>query len=239
MTGASSDPIIRKPTKTLPGNGGKYGGSKKEAPEVLAVIMHIAECLAEVSPGYIAAWNGQMRCTASGDQADQEHKAMVETAHRLYGSFSQRGAPALTMMENMLRRMLPMNFQVTKEAAEFATEAHIHHMCTVANLIKTCCFEALAYDQLVTNLGPERFTEWKAALINEAAGKVPHLFRMLEEDVRNGKFQPLPEEGALKYGRVTPGYDIIGHRARRQRHEAAAKSVHRPSKGRVGGGNGA
>jgi hypothetical protein len=78
-------------------------------------------------------------------------------------------------------------------------------MCTVANLIKTCCFEALAYD-LVTNLGPERSTEWKAALINEAAGKVPHLciFRMLEEDVRKGKFQPLPEEGALTYGPVTP-----------------------------------
>jgi hypothetical protein len=52
---------------------------------------------------------------------------------------------------------------VTKRAAAFATEAHIHHMCTVANLIKACCFEALAYD-LVTNLGPERFTEWKAAL---------------------------------------------------------------------------
>jgi hypothetical protein len=81
-------------------------------------------------------------------------------------------------------------------------------MCTVANLIKTCCFEALAYD-LVTNLGPEGFTEWKAALINEAAGKVPHLFRMLEEDVRDVKFQPLPEEGALKYRHVTPGYDII------------------------------
>jgi hypothetical protein len=100
------------------------------------------------------------------------------------------------MMENMLVKMLPMNFQVTKEAAEFATEAHIHHICTVTNLIKTCCFEALAYD-LVTNLGPERFTEWKAALINEAAGKALHLFRMLEADVRAGRFQPLPEEGAL------------------------------------------
>jgi hypothetical protein len=55
-------------------------------------------------------------------------------------------------------------------------------MCTVANLIKTCCFEALAHDP-VTNLGPERPTERKAALINEAAGKVPHLFRMMGEDV--------------------------------------------------------
>ena len=69
-----------------------------------------------------------MRCTASGDQDDQEHKGMVKTAHQLYETFSQRGTPALTMMENMLRRMLPMNFQVTKEAAEFATEAHIHHI---------------------------------------------------------------------------------------------------------------
>jgi hypothetical protein len=49
--------------------------------------------------------------------------------------------------------------------AHLAAEAYIHHMCTVANLIKTCCFEGAACD-LVTSLGPERFTEWKAALIN-------------------------------------------------------------------------
>jgi hypothetical protein len=77
----------------------------------------------------------------------------------------------------------------------------------VANLIKTCCFEGAAYD-LVTSLGPERFTEWKAALINQAAGKVPNLFRLLEADVRDGRFQPHPEEGALKYRLPTPGYDF-------------------------------
>jgi hypothetical protein len=77
---------------------------------VLTVITHIAECLAEVSPGCIAAWNGRMRCTAGGDQADQKHNAMVETAHQLYEAPSQRGAPALTMMDNILRGMLPMNF---------------------------------------------------------------------------------------------------------------------------------
>jgi hypothetical protein len=58
-TGATNDPITRKLSKMLPGSG-KYGGSKKKAPDVLMHIMHIAECLAEVlSPAYIAAWNGQ------------------------------------------------------------------------------------------------------------------------------------------------------------------------------------
>ena len=61
---------------------------------------------------------------------------------------------------------------------------------------------------MVTSLGPERFTEWKAALINHDAGKVPNLFRVLETEVRNGNFQPHPEEGALKYRQLTPGYDI-------------------------------
>ena len=75
------------------------------------------------------------------------------------------------------------------------------------HLIRACCFEGLAYD-LVTRLGPERFTEWKTTLIHEAAGKAPRLFGMLEEDVRKGNFQPCPEEGALKYGPATPGYDI-------------------------------
>ena len=107
-------------------------------------------------------------------------------------------------MQSILKKMLPLDFKVTREAAEFATEAHIHHMCTVANLIKACCFEGAAYD-LVTSLGPERFTEWKAALINQAAGKVPNLFRMLEADVRGGRVQPHPEEGALKYRHPTPG----------------------------------
>jgi hypothetical protein len=111
------------------------------------------------------------------------------------------------MMQSILKKMLPLDFKVTKEAAEFATEAYIHHTCTVTNLIKTCCFEGAAYD-LVTSLGPERFTEWKAALINQAAGKVPHLFRMLEADVRSGRVQPHPEGGALKYRLPTPDYDV-------------------------------
>jgi hypothetical protein len=150
---------------------------------------------------YIVAFNGQMRCTASGDREEQEHKAMaVETAHQLHEQLSQNGAPALTTMERIRTKITPMNFQVTQEAAEFATEAHIHHMCTVPNLIRACCFEGLAYD-LVTSLGPERFTELKAALINEAAGKVPHLFRVLEEDVRKGNFQPRPEEGVGELAR--------------------------------------
>jgi hypothetical protein len=111
------------------------------------------------------------------------------------------------MMRSILEKMLPMDFIVTREAAEFSAEAYIHHMCTVANLIKTCCFEGAAYD-LVTSLGPERFTEWKAALINQAAGKVPNLFRLLEADVQDGRFQPHPEEGALKYRSCTLDYDI-------------------------------
>jgi hypothetical protein len=53
---------------------------------------------------------------------------MVETAHRLYETFSQRGESALAMMQSILKKMLPLDFIVTREAAEFATEAYIHHM---------------------------------------------------------------------------------------------------------------
>jgi hypothetical protein len=58
---------------------------------------------------------------------------MAETAHRLYGeTSSQSGAPALTMMQSILEKMQPMDFIVSREAAEFAAEAYIHHMCTHA-----------------------------------------------------------------------------------------------------------
>ena len=189
----------------------------------------------EVSPTCGEAWNGRMRCTTGTDQADQEHEAMVETAHQLHETFSQGGAPALAMMRNIPEKMLPMDFIVIREAAKFAAEAYIHHMCTVANLIKTCCLEGAAYD-LVTSLGPERFTEWKAALINHAAGKVPDLFRLLETDVRDGRFQPHPEEGALKYRQLTPGYGITELVFNDIRHGTAASTAHRPAEGGIDGG---
>jgi hypothetical protein len=83
---------------------------------------------------------------------------MVETAHRWYETFSQRGEPALTMMQSILKKMLPMpmDFKVAKVSAEFATEAYIHHMCTVADLIKTCCFEGAAYDLVTNKLVPRK-----------------------------------------------------------------------------------
>jgi hypothetical protein len=40
-----------------------------------------------------------------------------------------------------------MDFIVTREAAKFTAEAYIqdiHHLCTVAYLIKTCCLEGAA-----------------------------------------------------------------------------------------------
>jgi hypothetical protein len=42
------------------------------------------------------------------------------------------------MMARIQKEMGSMEFHVSKEAVEFATEAHIHQMCTVANLVKTC-----------------------------------------------------------------------------------------------------
>ena len=70
---------------------------------------------------------------------------MVETARKMYEMLSQGGEPPLTMMRTILTMMLPMDFIVTREAAKFTAEAYIHHMCTVANLIKTCCLEGAAH----------------------------------------------------------------------------------------------
>jgi hypothetical protein len=58
----------------------------------------------------------------------------------------------------------------------------------------------------VTNLGPERFTEWRTALINETTGKAPRLFGALENGVLSGKFEP--GVGALVHCHLTPGHDI-------------------------------
>jgi hypothetical protein len=109
---------------------------------------------------------GKISCAADGDQRAQEFNAMAETAQQLYEKYTQSGVPIMAMMARINKEMSGMNFHVSKEAAVFATEAHIHQMCTVANLVKTCCFEGAAYT-LVTDMGPERFTEWKAALIDQ------------------------------------------------------------------------
>ena len=110
----SGDPIMRKLRTALQDGRKKYNGSKEMAVQVLAALTRIGECLMEVSQTYGEAWNGRMRCTTGTDQADQEHEAMVETAHQLYETSSQGGAPALAMMRNILEKMLPMDFIVTR-----------------------------------------------------------------------------------------------------------------------------
>jgi hypothetical protein len=120
-------------------------------------------------------------------------------------SIPRGDSPPLTLFPWIYKEMSEMNFHVTREAVHFATEARIHHMCIVAGLVRTYCLGGPAHI-LVTNLGPERFTEWKTALINEATGKMPRLFSTLENDVMRGKFEP--GEGALVYVLLTPGYDI-------------------------------
>jgi hypothetical protein len=199
-------------------------------------MAHIEECLWGASPACAEAFNGKVSCAASGDPRDQEQNAMMETAQQLYEQYTQSGAPSLTLMDRIRERMMPMNFKVTKEAAGFATEARIYHMCTVANLIRACCFEGLASYSLVTSLGPEGLTEWKAALINEAAEKLPRLFGTLERDVRNGKFEP--GEGALEYGHATPGYDI-NELIDKDMAELQKMLNQGPSKGRADCGEGA
>jgi hypothetical protein len=121
---------MRKLRTTLQDGRGKYNGSKKMAVQVLAALTRIGECLMEVaSPTYGEAWNGQMRCTTGTDQADQEHEAMVETAHQLHETSSQGGAPALAMMRNILEKMLPMDFIVTREAAKSLPLKHPSPPC--------------------------------------------------------------------------------------------------------------
>jgi hypothetical protein len=102
---------------------------------VIKILAHIEECLWGASPACAEAFNGKMSCAASGDPRDQEHNAMMETAQHLHEQYTQIGAPSLALMDRIRERMMPMNFKVTnKEAAGFATEAHTHHMCTVASL---------------------------------------------------------------------------------------------------------
>jgi hypothetical protein len=156
------------------------------------MTMHIQECLASAHPPSADAWKGKTDCLASEDPEAQEFNAMIETAQQLYEQYTQRGSPALTMFSRIAKEMSDMDFQVSREAARFATEARIHHMCIVAH-----CLAGPAH-LLVTNLGPERFTEWKTALINEATGKMPRMFSTLEECVMRERWctSPSPQDTA-------------------------------------------
>jgi hypothetical protein len=136
---------MSKLKSTLLNGKEKYDGSKGKAIMTPAEITRTGECLTGVSPTYAAAWNGRMKCTTGASLATQGHKAMVETARKLHEALSQGGEPPLAMMQTILTKMLPMDFVVTREAAKFAAEASIHHLCAVANLIKTCCLEGAAH----------------------------------------------------------------------------------------------
>jgi hypothetical protein len=201
-----NDPVITKPKPLLPSeDGNKFNCDVRDSPNVIELTTHIDECLRSSHLSTFDAWNGKMGCQASGDPRIQEFDAMVETARQLYEQHTQKGSPPMNLFSKIHKEMSGMNFHVTTEAAQFATEARIHHMCAVAGLIRNCCLGGPAYT-LVTNLGTERFTEWKTALINEATGKMQRLFGKLENGVLRGKFQP--GKGALDYVFPTPGHDI-------------------------------
>jgi hypothetical protein len=112
---------------------------------VITKLMHIENCIYDVAPRFAKAFKGVIKCAADGNQRTQEFNAMVETAQQLYERCTQSGAPSMTTMARIDKEMSDMNFHVSKEAAVFATEAHNHQMCAVANLVKTCCFEGAAY----------------------------------------------------------------------------------------------
>jgi hypothetical protein len=104
--------------------------------------------------------------------------------------------------------MSDMDFHVTKEAAVFATEAYIHQMCAVANLVKTCCFEGAAYT-LVTDLWAPRGSRSGKGSADQPGHRqdAAPIRCAVETCVRSGKLEP--REGALQYGYPTPGYDIM------------------------------
>jgi hypothetical protein len=54
---------------------------------------------------------------------------MIETAQQLYEQHTQWGSSALVLFSRIAKEMSGMEFHVTREAAHFATEARIHHMC--------------------------------------------------------------------------------------------------------------
>jgi hypothetical protein len=101
--------------------------------------------------------------------------------------------------------MRTMEFRISLSAAIFATEARIHRLCKVAGIIKANCL-AGPVPVLVTQLGPDRSSERKAALITAATGKTPHFVSNLLDKVRSGIFQP--GRTALEYGPLTPEYPI-------------------------------
>jgi hypothetical protein len=85
-----------------------------------------------VAPRFAEAFNGKISCAADGNQRAQEFNAMVETAQQLYEQYTQRGVSSMTMMARISKEMSGMNFHVSKEAAEFVTEVHIHQMSRCA-----------------------------------------------------------------------------------------------------------
>jgi hypothetical protein len=85
----SGDPIMHKLRTTLLDGKEKYSGSKDTAVQVFAAITRVGDCLRGVSPTHGEAWNGRMKCTTGKNLATQEHEAMVETARKLYETFSQ------------------------------------------------------------------------------------------------------------------------------------------------------
>jgi hypothetical protein len=133
--------------------------------------------------------------------------AMVETARQLYEKHTQSGAPSMTMMARIEAEMSDMNFHVTKGAAVFATEAHIHQMCAVAKI----------WSRPAASKG--RHTPWSPtwAPRGSRSGRQPDQPGHQQDatpvlragDMCAERKARATREGAPQYGYPTPGYGIM------------------------------
>jgi hypothetical protein len=169
----------------------QYPQNTEDTAQVIKYVAHIQRCIHSAHPPSADAWQVKMDCLTNEDPAIQEMNAVVDAPMAQQARKTQPGRHTkhADVPGDGAGEMRDMEFRISRHAATFATEARIHHLCKVAGVIEVNCLTGPAL-VLVTQLGPEMFSEWKAALINAATGKTPRIVNKLLDKVMSGMSQP-------------------------------------------------
>ena len=181
-----------------------YSGEGKDAAQCATFLQQIAAALQDQAPTESKAWMGK---DIYINLENFKQHAYNEAAMTIFSKLIAEGQPSMLCEPALRNELMKIKVEATTQAVETANAVNFKKTQDVALQIKGCLRgRALT---LVTELGIQRFPEWRMHLLMDSAGADPKLAWKLQQLVQQGCV--IPDTGGhkgLNYRAMTSSDDV-------------------------------
>jgi len=181
-----------------------YSGEGKDAAQCATFLQQIAAALQDQAPTESKAWMGK---DIYINLENFKQHAYNEAAMTIFSKLIAEGQPSMLCEPALRNELMKIKVEATTQAVETANAVNFKKTQDVALQIKGCLRGRALI--LVTELGIQRFPEWRMHLLMESAGADPKLAWKLQQLVQQGCI--IPDTGGhkgLNYRAMTSSDDV-------------------------------